>query len=366
MRIGLDVPLHGALLLAIVSFLATIFYLGLPNDTLLFLDQCAEASIGVLPMHVASLLDRYLLRELHTPLSTATIVYCDNVSAVYLSSNPVQHQRTKHIEIDIHFVRDLVTTGHIRVLHVPSRYQYADIFTKGLPTALFDEFRDSLVFLVMIGSSTSMLIKLKIPKPNNTAVKEGKRVCSVCKKEFSSSKALGGHMRVHVMYHKNGDGLKIPFKSMVCECEGVPNCSQCGKSCFLYEVLFGHIDDVILETLLAAYYNASHVGLGSGDEEVSRGKKKMDDSDEDDEDLLEAVEDLMSLANGHRSSVIEGSNSNVNSPPSIDKRKAVMQVQMELDDHEPDSRNSDEKQLVVTYKCNKQLNKKRQNREDRR
>ncbi|GKC36739.1 ribonuclease H-like domain-containing protein [Tanacetum coccineum] len=87
---------------------------------------------------------RNLLRELHTPLSTATIVYCDNVSAVYLSSNPVQHQRTKHIEIDIHFVRDLVTTGHIRVLHVPSRYQYADIFTKGLPTALFDEFRDSL------------------------------------------------------------------------------------------------------------------------------------------------------------------------------------------------------------------------------
>ncbi|GKE81245.1 ribonuclease H-like domain-containing protein, partial [Tanacetum coccineum] len=86
----------------------------------------------------------FLLRELHTPLSIATIVYCDNVSAVYLSSNPVQHQRTKHIEIDIHFVRDLVTTGHIRVLHVPSRYQYADIFTKGLPTALFDDFCDSL------------------------------------------------------------------------------------------------------------------------------------------------------------------------------------------------------------------------------
>ncbi|GJZ28539.1 ribonuclease H-like domain-containing protein [Tanacetum coccineum] len=87
---------------------------------------------------------RNLLRELHTPLATATLVYCDNVSAVYLSSNPVQHQRTKHIEIDIHFVRDLVATGVIRVLHVPSRYQYADIFTKGLPTSLFDEFRTSL------------------------------------------------------------------------------------------------------------------------------------------------------------------------------------------------------------------------------
>ncbi|GKD18475.1 ribonuclease H-like domain-containing protein [Tanacetum coccineum] len=87
---------------------------------------------------------RNLLRELHTPLSSATIVYCDNVSVVYLSSNPVQHQRTKHIEIDIHFVRDLVATGQVRVLHVPSRFQYADIFTKGLPSALFEEFRTSL------------------------------------------------------------------------------------------------------------------------------------------------------------------------------------------------------------------------------
>nr|GEZ36588.1 ribonuclease H-like domain-containing protein [Tanacetum cinerariifolium] len=87
---------------------------------------------------------RNLLRELHSPLSTATLVYCDNVSAVYLSANPVQHQRTKHIEIDTHFVRDMVQTGHIRVLHVPYRYQYADIFTKGLPTALFEDFRSIL------------------------------------------------------------------------------------------------------------------------------------------------------------------------------------------------------------------------------
>nr|GEY64223.1 ribonuclease H-like domain-containing protein [Tanacetum cinerariifolium] len=56
---------------------------------------------------------RNLLPELHSPLSTATLVYCDN-------------------------------TGHIRVLHVPSCYQYADIFTKGLSTALFENFRSSL------------------------------------------------------------------------------------------------------------------------------------------------------------------------------------------------------------------------------
>nr|GEY72061.1 ribonuclease H-like domain-containing protein [Tanacetum cinerariifolium] len=87
---------------------------------------------------------RNLLRELHYSLSTPTLVYCDNVSAVYMSDNPVQHQRIKHVKIDIHFVRDMVTDGQVRVLHVPSRYQYVDIFTKGLFSALFEEFRSSL------------------------------------------------------------------------------------------------------------------------------------------------------------------------------------------------------------------------------
>jgi hypothetical protein len=74
----------------------------------------------------------------------STLVYCDNVSAVYLSTNPVQHQRTKHVEIDLHFVRDLVAIGDIRVLHVPTTSQFVDIFTKGLPSSTFLEFRSSL------------------------------------------------------------------------------------------------------------------------------------------------------------------------------------------------------------------------------
>jgi hypothetical protein len=63
---------------------------------------------------------RQLLAELHSTLSRSTLVYCDNVSAVYLSTNPVQHQRTKHVEIDLHFVRDRVAVGDVRVLHVPT------------------------------------------------------------------------------------------------------------------------------------------------------------------------------------------------------------------------------------------------------
>lgn len=82
--------------------------------------------------------------ELHCPIRKATCVYFDNVSAIYLLGNPVEPQCTKHIETNIDFVRIKVSRGKGRVLHVPSRYQIADIFTKGLPRVLFDEFWDSL------------------------------------------------------------------------------------------------------------------------------------------------------------------------------------------------------------------------------
>ncbi|KAK4353152.1 hypothetical protein RND71_028670 [Anisodus tanguticus] len=87
---------------------------------------------------------RNLLLDLHCPIQKATLVYCDNVSVIYLSSNLVQYHRTKQIEMDIHFVREKVAHGQVRVCHVPSKYQIADIFTKGLPSVLFEDFSDSL------------------------------------------------------------------------------------------------------------------------------------------------------------------------------------------------------------------------------
>ena len=87
---------------------------------------------------------RQLLAQLHVPVSLAVLVYCDNIITVYMSANTVQHQRTKHVEIDLHFVRERVATGAVRVLHVPTSSQYTDIFTKGLPSSVFTEFRSSL------------------------------------------------------------------------------------------------------------------------------------------------------------------------------------------------------------------------------
>ncbi|CAN6271199.1 unnamed protein product [Urochloa humidicola] len=87
---------------------------------------------------------RSLLGELGCKIDGATVVFCDNVSAVYMSWNPVHHKRTKHIELDIHFVREKVQLGQVHVMHVPSSCQFADVFTKGLPSSLFIDFRNSL------------------------------------------------------------------------------------------------------------------------------------------------------------------------------------------------------------------------------
>lgn len=61
-----------------------------------------------------------LLRELQYPPSIATIVYYNNIIYVYMTSNLVQHHRTKHIEINIHFVRNLAARGVVRIFDVPS------------------------------------------------------------------------------------------------------------------------------------------------------------------------------------------------------------------------------------------------------
>lgn len=88
---------------------------------------------------------RHLLQELRFALPKATVVFCDNVSAVYMSHNPVHHRRTKHIELDIHFVCEKVALGQVRVHHVPSERQLANVFTKALNSSLFLDFRDNLV-----------------------------------------------------------------------------------------------------------------------------------------------------------------------------------------------------------------------------
>lgn len=77
--------------------------------------------------------------------STASpILWCDSMSAGALATNPVFHARTKHIEIDIHFVRDQVLRGALSIRYIPSSDQLADCLTKSLTHTQFYLLRSKL------------------------------------------------------------------------------------------------------------------------------------------------------------------------------------------------------------------------------
>lgn len=88
---------------------------------------------------------RMLLHELRIPLTTVPHIWCDNISAISLASNPVFHARTKHIEGDHHFVREKVVIKELQVHHISSLDQPVDIFTKSLSSHRFKLLRDKLM-----------------------------------------------------------------------------------------------------------------------------------------------------------------------------------------------------------------------------
>ncbi|KAK9200192.1 hypothetical protein WN944_015388 [Citrus x changshan-huyou] len=85
-----------------------------------------------------------LISELGIGLPNSPVVYCDNVGATQLSSNPIFHSRMKHVAVDYHLIRDQVQSGLLRVAHVSSVDQLADLLTKPLPTSQFLLLRDKI------------------------------------------------------------------------------------------------------------------------------------------------------------------------------------------------------------------------------
>jgi hypothetical protein len=82
-----------------------------------------------------------LLKEIGVKVPSAAKLWCDYLGAKYLSANPVFHERTKHIEVDYHFVRERVIRKLLQIDFVPTGDQVADGFTKATTVRLLENFR---------------------------------------------------------------------------------------------------------------------------------------------------------------------------------------------------------------------------------
>ena len=88
-----------------------------------------------------------LLKDLGVYLYHPPILWCDNVSALALASNSILHARSKHIEVDFHFVREKVLNRDMVIKYICTTYQLAYIFTKCLPSPQFHDLSFKLMGL---------------------------------------------------------------------------------------------------------------------------------------------------------------------------------------------------------------------------
>ena len=87
------------------------------------------------------------------PLEHPTTLWCDNQSAIHISRNPIEHQRTKHIEIHMHFIRQLIQDGVLSLEYLPTEAQVVDIFTKPLASPHYSIFYFHIEYLEVYDDS---------------------------------------------------------------------------------------------------------------------------------------------------------------------------------------------------------------------
>ena len=87
---------------------------------------------------------KILLEELEVMVKLPLRIYCDNKATINISHNLVHHDRTKHVEVNRHFIKEKIEDGTICITSVPTTKQVADVLTKGLLRPLFEKLIDKL------------------------------------------------------------------------------------------------------------------------------------------------------------------------------------------------------------------------------
>ena len=99
----------------------------------------AEAEFRVVAHGICEIMwIRRLLEELKMTGSSPMKLYCDNKAAISVAHNPVLHDRTKHVEVDKHFIKEKIDNGLVCMTYIPTEEQVIDVFTKGLQKRQFD------------------------------------------------------------------------------------------------------------------------------------------------------------------------------------------------------------------------------------
>lgn len=80
----------------------------------------------------------YVFRDFQIKIPQPIVLYCDNLVVIHMVKNPMHHERTKHIDIDCHFVRDHYAKGLIKPVYIKSKDHVANMFTKVVPSGEFN------------------------------------------------------------------------------------------------------------------------------------------------------------------------------------------------------------------------------------
>jgi len=127
----------------------TIFLWSSKKQSIVALSTCETEYVAATTSACQSVWLKNIMTQISFNLDVPIEIYVDNVSAINLEKNPVFHQRSKHIDIRYHFLRDQVGKNMIKLEYCRSEYQIADILTKQLKIDAFIKLRDLLSMKVV-------------------------------------------------------------------------------------------------------------------------------------------------------------------------------------------------------------------------